>query len=672
MKVKIQNLSCKERKENMLNYSIMPLDENHIEEYCADIIEQQRNGVSTHALFMMTLQPECTPPLDKASEQCAIYDKYRERLDKAGAQHGVLVQATLGHIVVPRAPYPFQPSVSLLTGEESVITCCPADPEYRKYIKMQMKRVAQSKPSVVMIDDDVGLIYRWTKGCACPRHMAEFNRRAGTNMTLEQLRAHTQGSSEEDKRYTDIYVQVQRDELLDCVRAMREGLDEVDPTIQGVNSGIYTTSFCEFSGEVAEIFAGKGNPRIVRLNGGPFCQPTSKFFTSFMFRAALLRENIKNKVDVLLAETDTCPHNRYSTSAARMHAHFAASILEGAGGAKHWITRLGDGFEPDSGKAYRKILSKYQGFYEQLIEYYKQLRPFGCRLPLTLMQNYDLDPANRAKIGQYPGPWAACVLERFGLPLYFANDGDGAVFLDGFAVDGFSDEELKKFMSSMLVLSMDAAEKLCARGFADDIGVEVSEWDGAVIKGEIIEENCVAKQYEARCLTPCRDGVETLSWVYTNNSLENRNEHLFPGVTRITNTQGGETIVFCGTPNMPYVYHTAFSMLNESRKKQLIKILSRKNLIPLYYPEDCEVYLRAGYLENGEIMAAFFNLGFDQLEDIPFVCDQKVTRVEILEPNGSRRECRFIVQDGVIRVDEPMNTLMPIVLFIQTDRKKQP
>ena len=141
----------------MLNLSIMPLDTSHLDEVVNDIIEQQNTGVSTHAMFMMKFNPEGTPAVNKAAKQCASYDLFRERLDKAGAKHGVLVQATLGHITVPSSPYPFQPSVFLETGEDRVVTCCPLDPNFRAYIKDQFRILAEHHPSVVMLDDDLGL-----------------------------------------------------------------------------------------------------------------------------------------------------------------------------------------------------------------------------------------------------------------------------------------------------------------------------------------------------------------------------------------------------------------------------------------------------------------------------------------------------------------------------------
>lgn len=644
----------------MLNLSIMPLDVAHIDEVCRDVIEQQKNGVSTHAMFMMKFNPEGTPAIDKATAECEKYDLFRERLDKAGAKHGVLVQATLGHIVVPYTKYPFQPAVSLIDGAEHWIQACPLDPSFREYMKGQMRTLAKRHPSAVMIDDDVGLIYRKTKGCACKYHMAEFNRRAGTDMSREELYAHTQGDSAENKKYTQIYVDVVRDSLVGIVKCMREGLDEIDPKIQGIVSGIYTSTYCEFSGEVARAFAGEGNPSIARMNGGPYAKLGTKSFTQNMFRHAILKENTKDQIDIFLAETDTCPQNRYSTSASHLHAHFTAGILEGATGAKHWITRLG-AHEPRSGIAYRKKLAKYAGFYEKLCEYTKELSPFGCRIPLTLMQDYGfVNPKDTLNLS----PWSSCVLERLGLPLYFSNNDGGAVFVDDFSVDGFSDDEIRGFMKGALILSVGAAEKLVARGFKDELGVEVYDWDGKTLTGEYVGDIGFACQFGRKELRVISDKVERLSRVVHNNKAKGELETMFPGVTRVKNSEGGVTVVFSGTPDMPFTYYTAFSMLNETRKKQLAEILSASGNLPVYYPEDAEVYIRAGKLSSDETMVAFFNLGFDDLEDTPLVLDFEAKKIEKLNPDGTRSECEFAVTEGVTRVAESADMLTPVILFI--------
>jgi len=644
----------------MLNLSIMPLDVAHVEEICEDIIEQQRSGVSTHAMMIMYFTPQGTPPIDRAAQYCEKYDLFRKHLDRAGAKYGVLVQSTLGHISLPSSPHPFGNVVSLVDGSTLGSTCCPLDTGFQKYIKGQMRTLAKHSPSVVMIDDDVGLVYRDVKGCACPIHMAEFNRRAGTNMTREELYAHTQGKSEEDKRYTQIYVDLQRDGLVSAVRAMREGLDEIDPTIQGVTSGIYTSTFCEFSGDIAEAFAGKGNPRIVRMNNGMYTAAGARFFTKNMFRAAILRENVKDKVDVFLAETDTCPQNRYSTSASLLHAHFTGTILEGAKGAKHWITRL-IGYEPNAGRAYRKKLAAYAKFYERLTEYADELRPVGCRIPLTLAQDYGFVPSES---GLWLSPWSTCVLERMGLPLYFSAEKGGAVFLDDVSVSRFDDETVRSFFEGTLVLSARAAEKLCERGFGDMIGVTVRKWQGKLVSRERVMGVTVAKQMDLCELVPTKDGVEELSTAI-HMADANSNEDLYPAVTGFKNPMGGYTVVFCGTPDTPFNYATAFSMLCGPRKAQLVEILKKSGDLPVYYTEDAEVYIRAGYLKDGTLFCGVFNIGLDPLEDIPLSCERNVTRVEMLDENGERVPCDFSRDpDGTLRVKVRAEILSPVILFL--------
>ena len=86
----------------MLNFSIMTLDEEHIDEVCEDIAYQVQNGIATMPLFMMTLTPEGDPVIDKAELCCRKYEKYKKKLDERGVPSGVLIQATIGHGWVSR------------------------------------------------------------------------------------------------------------------------------------------------------------------------------------------------------------------------------------------------------------------------------------------------------------------------------------------------------------------------------------------------------------------------------------------------------------------------------------------------------------------------------------------------------------------------------------------
>lgn len=643
----------------MLNLSIMPLDLKNIDEICEDAIKQQREGVSTVAMFMMKFAPEGTPAVNKAEEFCKTYEIFRERLDKANAKSGVLVQSTLGHIYSPNVPHSFQNVESLVDGSILKSTCCPLDKGFRAYIKEQFRILASHHPSCIMIDDDIGLLYRSVKGCTCPLHMAEFNRRAKTNMTREELYAHTQGNTEEDRYYTDIYVNLQREALEGVVAEMRAGIDEVDPTIQGIVSGIYQGRFCEFTDVMLKVFSGENNLRIARLNNGMYTNGSGRGFTSNMYRAAVLREFLKDKVDILLAETDTCPHNRYSTSATMLHAHFAGTILEGAKGAKHWITRL-NANEPKAGIAYRKVLAKYNKFYEELTKYFEELKPVGCCFPISLVQDYGF---KKSEAGLNLNPWGECVLERFGLPLYFSSERSGAVFLDDISATRFTDEQISSFFRGTVILSAVAAKKLNERGFSSYTGVDVQDWTGENISYELINGHKISVQTGVRELRVCEKTVQPLS--YNMHATEKGEEKiLFPAVTGFLNSLGGYTVVFSGTPDTLFHYSCAFSMLNQTRKEQFVEILKKQNNLPVYYPDDAEIYLRAGYLNNGELFCAVFNLGLDVEEELTLGCDKQVSKIEKLNSDGTRSVCEFYEEDSVLHIRECVQVLNPIVLFL--------
>ena len=582
----------------------MPVEtlDEHLEEVAQDIREQYEKGIADCALVCMTLTPEADPPIGKAAIYCEQYDKLRDRLAEMNLSCGVLVQATIGHGYVLNQPNHFQQCINLNDGKE-VHVVCPYDENFREHMRNEFAVIARHRPAMIMVDDDFRLMARPGMGCACPKHMAEFNRRAGTNMTREELFRHTQGTSEEDRRYTEIFIETQRDSLLGAAKAYREGIDRVDPSLPG--------SFCacgnatEFAAEIAKILAGEGNPVIVRLNNGSYMAPGPRWFSNISRRAAAQAAILSGKVDAMLAETDTCPQNRYSTSAQLVHAHFAASILEGASGCKHWITRLHT-FEPGSGKAYRDKLAKYHGFYETLAQMTPQLQWLGCRMPVPARPTYGY--AICPELKESDG-WCACVMERMGIPMYFSKDAGGAVFMDGPADDGMTDAEILELFKGPLFLASDTAKRLIDRGFGKYLGVDVQPWHGPHTSGERLKINgkMTNAQPKTQQLIPLRDDVRAESTVFHLRDGKYE-EPLFPGVTVFKNELGGMTVVFAGTPKSRFHYLDAFSFLSESRKQQLTALIKESGHLPVYYPEDAEVYFRAAKCPDGKMLCVLFNL----------------------------------------------------------------
>ncbi|MBQ9120736.1 MAG: hypothetical protein IJY12_00025 [Clostridia bacterium] len=644
------------KKCNLYSYSIMPLDTEHLEEICQDIKAQYEDGIASCALFSMTLVPEGNPLADKVGVLCRKYGQFKARLAEMGLSCGVLVQATVGHGWVLGDMFPYQTHVNFTDGVATRVVC-PCDNGFKDYIRHVMTTIASYSPDCIMVDDDFRTIWYKGEGCACPLHMERFNKRAGTELTREELWEIVHTRTEESKRLTDHFIEVQKESLIETARVMREGVDCVDPRLP--------MSYCccgnnaEFAAEIASILAGDGNPTVVRINNGNYTPAGARYFSRVFHRAATQIAKLRGKVDVMLAETDTCPQNRYSTGAMSLHTHYTGTILEGAKGAKHWITRL-ISYEPESGKAYRRVLSKNHGFYERLAELEPTLKWRGCRIftPSTPDFTY-----GRAK-EEWDG-WSYCVLERMGLPMYFSSENGGVLCLEGDVDSHFTDEEVLKALSGPVLLASDTAENLIRRGFGKYLGVDVREWRGKIPVREILNVNgCHTKvQMKAKELVPLSDA--TVADSYVCNTVDNETyEKLFPGTTVYENELGGTIFTFCGTPVSEFNLVEAFSFLTYSRKEQLIRMLKSTGEMPVYYPGDEEVYLKAADMEDGRTFCAVFNIGLDPIDALVLVCDFEATKFEALTPDGGTTEIAFRREDDRYILDVPCRTLDPVVLFI--------
>ncbi|MBQ3220601.1 MAG: hypothetical protein IJB34_01415 [Clostridia bacterium] len=180
-------------------------------------------------------------------------------------------------------------------------------------------------------------------------------------------------------------METQRESLIKVATAMREGIDEVNPSLICALCGAGNNA--EAVIEVSEILAGKGNPSIVRVSNGSYVPAGTREFTRDFYRVAIQVAMLENRPKYILAESDTCPQNRYACSAQWFHSHYVGTLLEGTNGAKHWITRL-NCYEPESGVAYRKIMKKNARFYEKVAEIAPTLEWLGCKVPLNTKKRY--------------------------------------------------------------------------------------------------------------------------------------------------------------------------------------------------------------------------------------------------------------------------------------------
>lgn len=639
----------------LFSYTIMPLDVLHLEEICQDIKSQYEQGIASMALFSMTLVPEGNPPSDKVTILCEKFAKFKARLGQMGLKCGILVQATVGHGWILGELFPYQTHVNFTDGV-ATRAVCPCDRDFLDFLYNEMATIATYEPDHVMIDDDLRTIWFKGEGCACPLHMDMFNKRAGTHFSRNELWEIVNQKTEESKRYTDIFIECQRDSLIEAAKAIRAGFDSVNQKL--------SASYCccgnnaEFAYEIASVLAGEGNPVTVRINNGNYTPQGARYLSRVFHRAATQIAKLKGRVDVILAETDTCPQNRYSVGAHGMHAHYTGSILEGVNGAKHWITRLMT-HEPKSGEKYREILAKNKGFYERLAELQPGLKWRGCRIFVPSAPDFTYGRVKEEWDG-----WSYCVLEKLGLPMYYSSENGGVVCLEGDVDSRMSDTEILEMLSGNVILASDTAKNLIDRGFGKYLGVDVRIWEGKQPVREFYKSGaCSGIQMQIKELIPTSEKTKVNSRVCNTTDYDSY-EYLFPGVTEYKNELGGNIFVFSGTPVAEFHLSTAFSFLNYSRKEQLIELLQKTGEMPVYYPNDEEVYFKAADLPNGQLMCALFNIGLDPIDKIELICDFEAEKFEILMPNGETKAVEFEKENGRYILNASAQILDPVVIFI--------
>ena len=232
---------------------------------------------------------------------------------------------------------------------------------------------------------------------------------------------------------------------------------------------------------------------------------------------------------------------------------------------------------------------------------------------------------------------------------------------------GYTDGEILEMLKGTLFLDATALGRLNGRGFTRYTGVNVREWTGVHTSYEKFNNGCVCNvPVGVKELVPLNDQVRTFSTVchLAGGKYE---QVLFPGVTLYRNELGGTVVVACGTPDTEFHFTTAFAFLTESRKQQFAEILKETGNLPIYYSGDAEVYMKTARTADGKRFCAIFNIGLDILDDLPLTTDEKVTKVQILQKDGSFADCNFEkTADGVV-LNTPVYTLMPVILMLETE-----
>jgi hypothetical protein len=643
-------------------FHVMPLIPGREDELAADAERLLATGVCTHVAGMMTLVPESDPPVDKARILGERFVAFRNVFRGDAARVGILAQATIGHGWTPDEPAPYQQIIRL--DGTPAYQMCPLDPAFQEYIRHAFRYLAALRPAFMMIDDDFRLV-GGRNGCYCPLHLAGISRRLGREFTRESLL----DTLRKDPAAARAYDALLLDSLLQLAGVIRDAIDETDPAIPG--------SLCTCLGDnrhaepIARRLAGKGQRPVVRINNGRYLCAEMRSFPVRMAHTAM-QTAFYDADTTMLAETDTCPHNRYSTGAHLLHAHYAGSILEGCHGAKHWLTRLGNPWSSDkqlaSGVAYRDVLTRHRGFYETLFCAVQESRPAAYVAAALAGEPPFVSAPCQGYTDGSAKTWAA-IMGVLGLPCNFSRLPDLPAMLTGEDVEIFSDDDLRHLLTHGLLLDGPAAEAFTRRGFADAIGVRATPWTGPSISGERWGEVILPRDLRYARLEPLGPSTRIHSTLlHRASGVSEAFTELGPAATLFANPAGGRVAVLaasCGYGNS--LTEPGLSFYDEDRKRELVELLGFVcgEPIPFYYPGDAEVYVKLRRFADGRYLLALFNLGHDPLDEIPLVAAQPIAQIEMLAPDGAWRETAFA--DG--QVQAPLPPAAPQVFRISSGNR---
>ena len=212
-------------------------------------------------------------------------------------------------------------------------------------------------------------------------------------------------------------------------------------------------------------------------------------------------------------------------------------------------------------------------------------------------------------------------------------------------------------------LDVTAAQILISRGYGDKVGVEISEWDLGIVHGETCDRGLMQKQKSFKKLTPTSDKTKALT--YNVVRVDGGHKKLAPATTELVRENGKRTVVFCGSPKSDYNYIEAFSLLNESRKEQLVDHFKRAGALPIYAVGDDDFCLRAGYIKSGALMCCITNLGTDPAEELVLYLEKAPSSIKILDKTGELSNVTFTPNgDNIYTVGYRAETMYPAILII--------
>lgn len=612
-------------------YNIVDIPSKDREEFLEPLLALQRRMGSKDFAFMITLDPEQPPYLEKLTECLETFQWLRDHLREEGIRCGYLIQALLGHDErgQPRSPAPFQRIVKM-DGTTFEPVFCPLDAGFQQHVCEGMKKIAGTRPDFIMTDDDFRLTRSGgANGCFCPLHLQLFNTMSGLSLTRAELVELFALPTEEGVKMRYLWQQAEDESLLDLARKIRTAIDSVNPK-QRVGMCVNETLF-HVSDRLCHVMAGGQRP-FVRVSGACYLEQGAKRLPLALDSILWQRSFLSEDVEVLL-EADTYPHHRFSVSATTLKAFVTTGALLGLDSAKAWVEpRAPLGENPAFADAYQSLRAQV----DVIQAFAKKIRWAGASFPIRADETYRL-PWQVSELRFPRTPAWVNPIGRMGLAHVPGGNLDhGLRCFSGVSAEGYSRKEWERFFSEGVLLDGPAAVHLCREGYEEMLGVQVEDfgdnwffsverysddarWNGQyaghVGYGIHPDKDCIKR------ITPLSADIQILG-EYIAWPWHQAKEYkvVAPSVTLFKNKLGGRVAVYAPDVEKLATYH----YILPRRRHQLSQVV--KWLAPEEYPiqveTDSDLYFLAGNIPGEKCWYLYaLNLQPDLMEHLKLSAD---------------------------------------------------
>lgn len=519
---------------------------------------------------------------------------------------------------------------------------CQLDPALKDYLKEFYTILAETSPEFIYMDDDHRYIFAGranTWGCMCDLHIAEFSRCTDTNWTRETLHNAIYNDFEVRKKWMTF---------------LRNTLEEiaavVENTVHSVNKNIkvgimvpclHSMTICDYDLPQMAKTAQPEGKFLLRPCIGPYCDRDRLQIIPGLFYMETIGHIMGDSAEYT-PEIETTPFTRFSKSMEVIRLHISQGIVNGMlNPAISACGYVGNSpfFEPEIAK----MLKKQRPYFDALLSIAPE-RNTKKGIGLKFSQRSAIStPENHKNLSDYY--WPAFTTHDFLANSGFCitYDDSEVTLLAGDTVYAMSDDELKKLLSSNLILDASAAKALVKRGFKAQIGCDIEDMN-EVFGAEFFcdEEFCgeYTNTYASLKDTALADVKKIVDTAPSARILSLITDHdrqtVCPSMILFCNSLGGKVAVMNYRINPVTV--DMRNLINYQKQTLMRNIIEYMNIkaIPAFIENPTCFALQ--YFNNGRnIFVGIANTSYD-------IADELI--ITFNEPDADIANGRYLNEDG--------------------------